>query len=58
MNANQQNAQDFVKDIETQFTSATQTLSSVMTQLQDTVDEIELKLSNVNKQETEGNNQN
>ena len=58
MNANQQNSQDFVKDIETQFTSATQTLSSVMTQLQDTVDEIELKLSNVNKQETEENNQN
>ena len=36
---------------------ATQTLSSVMTQLQDTVDEIEL-IINVNKQETEGNNQN
>ena len=58
MNANQQNAQEFVKEIEIQFNSSAQTLSSVITQLQDTVEELEFKLTNANKQEVEENNQN
>ncbi len=49
MTANQQNAQSFIKDIETQFKSALQNLSSVMTQLQDTVEDFDNKIANLNE---------
>lgn len=58
MTANQQNAQSFIKDIETQFKSALQNLSSVMTQLQDTVEDFDNKISNLNETQGENNNQN
>ena len=58
MNASQQNAQEFVKEIEKQFTSSSQTLSSAIVQLNDAVEELEFKISNQNKQTQEANDQN